>query len=128
VRLNTLIAELRSAVAPKMGAFFPIPLSASHTVTRFNGLVGVHVPNIAEWGEIATELLRGSSRETIPQTGGHGPEVLGSMCGLPFATPTGAPGEDWPTSLSSPLVLLAPILQGPYRLARTSDTTSIRRL
>jgi len=72
VRLNTLVAELRPAVAPKMGAFFPIPLSASHTVTRFNGLVGVHVSNIAEWGEIATELLRGSSRETIPRTGGHG--------------------------------------------------------
>lgn len=56
-----MIAELRPAAAPKMRGFFPIPLSASHTVTRFNGLVSLHVQNIAEWGKIAIKLFVGNA-------------------------------------------------------------------
>lgn len=53
MHLNTVIAELCPAAAPKMGVFFPIPLSASHTVTRFNDLTSRHLLTIAEWREIA---------------------------------------------------------------------------
>jgi hypothetical protein len=60
--LNTVIAELRSAAASEMRVFFPIPLSASHTMTRFNGLVGVHVQKIAKWEKISRKFCQEAPR------------------------------------------------------------------
>jgi hypothetical protein len=48
--------------------------------------------------------------------------------GLPFDTPTAAPGADQPTTLSAPLVLPSPTLREQHLPAHTSDTTSTSRL
>ena len=48
--------------------------------------------------------------------------------GLPFDTPTAAPGADQPTTLSAPLVLPSPTLREQHHLAHASTTTSTCRL